>query len=485
MSGSFSVRSGSDADSRLSRGPTGARSPTIAELVHPGAKEHPHNETAANWWQTVREQRDTTNPHRSHEVFEIKKRHHTTEIHDTATGNREPTRSHYKASYVGQTAEALGEEPSKIMLYQRDPKGSAVQGDYPHVVTNEAWGPPRGDVTPPSRYASCSLFALDKRRHATPVDGGKKSNQKRVADAFPGGSPTMQSDRSGRESGASTPGGNKNQYRSNFTLQQHKKKHLAEMTSTGLRGNTTAKSSWHGGNETAISGSFHSPTGRGMGCPTPCIPKSKGGTGFSSQKELQYCKRFNTVNLKPRQDLQDGAVSDRPWPKPGDKLVDPGSPTTVATSATPPYPAAPEEDPHYSTAQGRVFNTAALTKYSPKSGVRTSLDSCASDPYLLHSSQMELAERKANCSTHMRHGDHPDARSPRDERPRGSASCSDLALRREPGSKAMNSHKQLEYSKTVHRFAHDDPRRKRPVPTQTPCPVPPTPRSGQWTPAHV
>lgn len=467
-SGSFrSMRSGSEA-SRASKLPSGAQSPTIAQLIQHQAnivEDHPHNESAAKWWGTVRETRDIGNPHRSHEKFEIKKHHHKTQIHQNYT--------------PGSTTEAT----PRTMLYQReftDPKMSAVRGEYPHGHhTNEAWGPSQGDGTPPSRYASCELLTLDKRRHATPIDGGhKKTEQRRVKDAYPGApsSPGMESERSGRD-GISNTNDKKNLFRSNFTMQQHKRKHLAELKSNGLRGGMLPTAS--NGPTPALAGSFSA--GR-VGCPTPA-PEAKGGSGFYSHRELQYCKRFNTVSLRAAQDLQEGDVADRPWPKPGNKLDDYARSPSESnfSSSTPPYPAAPAREPQ--TSQGRSHHIGAITKYSPKSGVRDSVGSSASDPILLHSSQQELSDRKANCQTAMRHAQSPRAGSTfRDERPRGSDPATALALRRDPGGGAMSSQRQLEYSKTVHRFAHDDPRRKRPVPT--PCPVPPTPRSGQWTPAH-
>jgi len=147
---------------------TGARSPTMMEVMqHAGSsrRDHPHNTLASSWWQTCRENRDTATPHRSHEIFTVKKVHHACPIHVKTTDS---------VAHGGGPAQNSGDTPNRAMLFQRDPKGHAVQGDYPHCQTNEAWAAPRGDETPPSRYHSLELMNLDKRRHATPIDGGKR-----------------------------------------------------------------------------------------------------------------------------------------------------------------------------------------------------------------------------------------------------------------------------------------------------------------------
>lgn len=473
LSGSFSARPSSDGSGRrlsiASDG--GCRSPTMAELMQPQgpcAEEHPHNESADKWWEVVREKRHPAEPHSSFEKFDIKKRHHMTDIH----------------SARGKTPASDGFEPP--MLAQDaifDPKACAFQGDYPHGLTNEAWAPARGDETPPSRYHSCSMLALDKRRHATPIDGGhKRSPQKRAADAHMGNPATETSGREVRPNFT----GKKQQYKSAFMLQQHKKKHLAQMRSAGLRGDTANA----GSTPAASTPERRTPDGRGTGAPTPTIPQSAGGSGFASHREMTYCKRFNTVQLKPTQQLHDepgGALAERPWPRAGAKLgFESGSYSSGSTA--PSYPVG--DPPGTPLISSRVHDERALTKYSTKSGLRGSLDSSASEPGLLHSSQQELAQRKALCQTTIRHANSSGSPSgtpkPRDERRRGSgaASCSDIALRRDSGpGETLKSHRQLEMSKTIHKFAHDDSRRPRPQPT--PCPVPPTPRSGQWTPAHI
>merc|ERR1719484_473667 len=114
--------------------PSGARSPTMMELIqhrHASREDHAHNELASSWWQCCRENRDTTNPHRSHEMFSIKKQHHGVPIHEEP--GAKTSRTHYADAYahgVGQT-EIPSESSNRVLLYQRDPKGSAVQGQYP------------------------------------------------------------------------------------------------------------------------------------------------------------------------------------------------------------------------------------------------------------------------------------------------------------------------------------------------------------------
>jgi hypothetical protein len=400
-----------------------------------------------------------------------------TQIHDRQ--DTKTPRSHYDQMFAGVDEFAPDVTPKMQMLYQRDPKGCAVQGEYPQVVTNEAWAPSaRGDATPLSRYQSCDLLALDKRRHATPLDGGTRSKDNtrlRVVMDSPG-SPGFKSNRSAQGEGKL--------YKSSFTMQQHKKKHLCQVQSSGSRG----------GLETTQLGDFsfkkstpgvqtpgRSPTPMGGPGAPPVTADTKGNNGYRSQRELQFCKRFHTVDIRPGQDLKrfDEELPDRPWPRPGTGVAMAGSPTSE-TSWTPPYPAsartAYEEPP---TASGRAHHTKSITKYSAKSGVRNSVDSSASDPNLLHSSQLELAERKANCATSMRHNPQTVFR---DERSGSLASADSVVRMRGPGE-VLKSQKQLEYSKTLHRFAHDDPRRMKPTPRTVP--VPPTPRSGQWTPAHA
>jgi hypothetical protein len=213
------------------------------------------------------------------------------------------------------------------------------------------------------------------------------------------------------------------------------------------------------------------------------------GTRFSSQRELNYCKRFNTVDIKPRQQLHGDELADKPWPKPGDKpRYDDGSSSADARSSVTPCPPAGSAYDDLTTT-GKAHHREALTKYSPKAGGRQSFDSAGSDTQRLYSSHQELAERKAVCSTTVRHSPQSRGATPtaRDApRFRATASESDLALRRDSlrdADDVLHSQRQLEYSKTIHKLRHDDPRRTRPTPR--PVPVAPTPRSGQWTPAHV
>lgn len=438
----YSARS-SDLDENETRSQFGAQSPTIADLLKPHSarvRDHPHNESVHAWWDTVRERREVSNPHKSFEKFDIKKHHHMTDIHA-----RDRVRPGEDFASSLQSALAPHLDGS------RDPKSCAYQGNYPHGMTNEAWAPARGDETPPSRYHSQSLFALDKRRHAAPVDGGDRKEEARQM-------PQVYS-QEGMETGTMAgkifkPNftGNKKAtdlYRSNFTMQQHKKKHLAEMKDKSrAEGGTQFSSPSHGVNDAD-------------------------GSGFTSHREMQYCKRFNTVHLKAPQQLHKESGFERPWPRPGDAN------DRASASSTPPYPSVRQREPFVTS---REHNDLALTRTSPKTGLRSSAASSQSDPGLLHSSQQEFSQRKAVCQTNVR-AFRSELKGTKAV-PHDNASCSDLATRRNSNhSTGFNSHRQMEFAKTIHKFTHDDGKRRNPQSLQ--APVAPTPRSGQWTPAHI
>jgi hypothetical protein len=387
------------------------------------------------WWDTVRERRDVSNPHTSFEKFDIKKHHHMTDIH-----SRDRVRP----------GEEFTSDIPPHLDGSRDPKTCSYQGVYPRGLTNEAWAPPRGDETPPSRYHSQALFALDKRRHAAPVDGGARKEEARQMPQVHS-QPDMDDGLTGKVFKPNFTGTKKanDLYRSNFTMQQHKKKHLAEMKDrTRAAAGTLNSSPSHGVNDAD-------------------------GSGFTSHREMQYCKRFNTVHLKPPQQLHKEVGNERPWPRPGDAN------DRSSISSTPPYPSVRKQEPFVTS---REHNDLALLRTSPKTGLRSSAASSQSDTALLHSSQQEFSQRKAVCQTN--------SRSFRSElkgtkaQPHDNASCSDLATRRNSNdSTGFNSHRQMEFAKTIHKFSHDDGRRNMPRSLQ--APVAPTPRSGQWTPAHI
>lgn len=415
------------------------RSPTIAQLIHhqrTGEEEHPHNASAEQWWQTVREKRDE--PHQSAQKFNIQKRHHTAEIRDTPS--TQIPRSHYDSIHVSNRQD-VADSPGDIgllMTYERerDPRGFAIQGDYPNVVTHETRQHRStdydGNAPTPTRYTSIEMLSLDKRRHCTTLDDGKR-------DRLRWGNVTSH-------------------------VQKKKPSGAASDRSRSEDGRSPA----------------------GPGSPTYAGGMLTGG-GISSQRELQYRKRFNAVPLKTPQQLHVETAPDRPWPKPGQFWEDSGSRGGSVTSSIMSNTANPREGMMSTgkSTQAMHHHVAAITKYSPKSGLRrSSMDSNVSDGELLHSSQLELAERKAVCQTAVRHQPRPDSGAT----PRSRASAgggSDIRLRRDISSArdVLNSHQQLEYSKTLHKFAHDDDRRSRLQ--KEPLPVPPTPRTGQWTPAHV
>lgn len=251
----------------------------------------------------------------------------------------------------------------------------------------------------------------------------------------------------------------RNLYHSQFTLSQHKRKHLAKMQQ----------------NAPIDPPSGLSPPAAG----TSPSPGPTGGSGFTSHRELQYCKRFNGASLKAPQQLLVGDTIDNPWPRPGEMLKDDAS----SSCATPPYPSGPPRELPL-TASARVHTVQAITKYSHKSGVRSEADSLNSDPDLLHSSQKEIALRKACCSTTMRHsprkGNMSSFRSLND-------STSNCGSESQSGNQAIRSQRQLEHHKIRHTFTHDHPGRRRAAaePKREQQPPIPMPRSGQWTPAHI
>lgn len=443
--------------------PSGLRSPTMRELLqHDNKEEHPHNELGANWWKVCREDRNPDTPHRSHEKYSIKKQHHGIPIHEVPGSSTH--RTHYQDAFA--TGVGISETPDKekgdnrVLLYQRDPKATAVQGQYPHCVTNEAWAAPRGDETPPSRYHSCELMALDKRRHATPIDGGRRWQRMRVQ-CTGKDAPTFQS-----ETHCQTTDKPKN-YRSHFTLLQHKKKHLAT-----LDAGRSPRPPPAAGN-----------TPRVKDGDTSGFTASEGrASGWTSHRELQYAKRFNNVALSPRQQLHKSPMPDRPWPKPGDMLKEDAS---EISGTTPPYPSGPvREVPQSST--HRAHTHQAVSKYGSKAGAFK--DDCPiyDDDTLLHCSQKELALRKSHNATTLRHTETSlprsfSARSIADRNPL-SHSVDDL-----PPGEEWRSQQHLSTQKMLHKFGHDDPRRVKKTGTSkaSESGYAPPPRSGQWTPAHI
>jgi len=237
-------------------------------------------------------------------------------------------------------------------------------------------------------------------------------------------------------------------YQSNFTMQQHKKKHLA-----GLKGGTLAGPA--GGYDTGN---------------TPMVGAD--GSGIASHRELQQAKSFNAIGLSPRQHLHGADGIDRPWPKYGDQLRDDVS--DYSTAQTPPYPTGPIPEVPWSATQ-RAHTCRALSRKTK--ATHGDAESVQSDADLLHSSHAELALRKAMGSTTIRHGQ----RKAGGATARRSASGSDIGSEK----KAFRSHEQLQQAKTVHKFTHDHPRRQRSEPKLVYRAEAPAPRTGQWTPAHL
>merc|ERR1712070_1321113 len=92
-------------------------------------------------------------------------------------------------------------------------------------------------------------------------------------------------------------------------MHKHKQKHIADVKSM----QSGTRHGWQSTNKA----DFGVPAGSlAFGGQTP------EGHNFTSQRELQYCKRFNTVNLRPQQELNlDTEVPERPWPRPGGGLA--------------------------------------------------------------------------------------------------------------------------------------------------------------------
>jgi len=307
----------------------------------------------------------------------------------------------------------------------------------------------------PEVYNSQVMFHLDKMRHATPVANGKASPHV-ITDAYPswgGGQDADESD-------------SKPLYRSAETMKQHKKKHRADLRATP--GSRMLPGS------TGLSPGVPSPPGMSdsFSAPSGIFQQT---SGMTSQRDFQNSKKFHSVKVDSNQDLQATEIGAKPWPKPGDKVIVYSRAGSVAGSSdTPAYPPAVAGD-KWKTTYGTDIHAKSLQKYSAKAGVRNSVESEASDTKLLHMSQAEFADRKALCQTYVRAV--PGATSVKDER--------HLGPRKDPGSGKISSQKQLEYSKAVHKYTHDDPKRSRPEPGWNPPPETPAPRSGQWTPAHV
>mmetsp|Transcript_80731 Transcript_80731/g.140119 ORF Transcript_80731/g.140119 Transcript_80731/m.140119 type:complete len:628 (+) Transcript_80731:102-1985(+) len=470
--GSMTSRSAMEED--LGPGPVAANkwragnmSPTMTELLEGGDEVH----SVLSWWGTVRENRSGNVPHKSFQRFDIKKRHHTTGINEQEGS------------------------PVKGTGARSDPKGTAYQGAYPWGMSNHTFETPEHPAST-CRYQSFADLTLDKGRHAHAESVDKRHLQRSM-----GGEITHPMEQEEyQDEGLHPPNftGSKNQYRSNFTLQMHKKKHLAELHSQPLRYTT-------------------GPVTPGIAF-TPDFKADNNGVKneqsggeisdrqLTSQREMAYCKRFNTVNLK-----KEGRPGWHPAAKkeviesvrtPGARY---GSDASQTGSRTPPHPAARADEP-WVTSRQIGGDVAKMTRQLQTGRKRDSLvRESASDTELLHSSQQELAHRKSVCQTNIRHtpksgwsGGSPSGGSPRGLLAVSSSSPAlarfddDRSIRSEcftpqrrdsHDSRAIKSNNQLEYSKRTHKFQHDDPRRRKTTPLAPP--IPPTPRSGQWTPAHI
>jgi len=317
----------------------------------------------------------------------------------------------------------------------------------------------------PVFYNSQTMFHIDKMRHATPVNRGEAfTPQHVIADAYPswgGGADANEDD-------------SKPLYRSAETMRQHKKKHRADVRAAPGSRMVPGTSGLSPGVEFSARSPM-SPPGMSdsFSAPPGTLLKT---SGLTSHRDFRDSKKFHTVKVDCNQDLQATDIAAKPWPKPGDKLVVYSRANSAAgsNSDTPAHPSV-SADKGWVTTYGTDIHAKSLQKYSSKSGVRNIVESEASDAKLLHMSQAEFADRKALCQTHVR--TVPGATSVRDER--------HLGPRKDPGNERISSQKQLEYSKAVHKYMHDDPKRAKPAPAWNPPPETPAPRSGQWTPAHA
>lgn len=456
--GSMTDRSALEEDMKSSPGfRSGAMSPTMTELLEGGDEVH----SVLSWWGTVRENRSSNLPHTSFSRFDIKKRHHTTGLNQCEGS------------------------PVKGECLQRDPKNSAYQGDYPRGYGNHTFEEPEFPSST-ARYQSHADFSLDKGRHSNFEPTDKRHLQRSM-----GGELTHPIEielQEGTDSNLPNFTGSKNQYRSNFTLQMHKKKHLAELHSQPLRYTT-------------------GPVTPGIAF-TPDFKVDNNGVKneqsggeisdrqLTSQREMAYCKRFNTVSLNKDEKPGPG------WHPEVKKLKSRSSGGSTASQAsrsdisnegsrTPPHPAARSEQWVTSRQIGAEVARRARQLASGRTPASLISES-ASDVALLHSSQQELAHRKGTCQTNIRHCPSSGAGSmggsasdPTFARYNDRSSSDSFQPKRKTSGNGMplKSNSKMEYQKRIHRFRHDDPRRKRPEPV-TP-PIPPTPRSGQWTPAHI
>lgn len=481
-SGSMSARSAIE-DSRSAdrdRPRSGDRSPTMASLLEGGDEVH----SVLSWWGTVRENRDANTPHTSFQRFDIKKRHHTTGIN--------------------RSGRAMSEDGLVTLRRNDDPKGGAYQGDYPRGKANHTMEEPEHPLSK-SRYMSHSDWQLDKKRHANETPTDKLHLQHHMQGQFT--HPIEMGIEEGSEIHQPNFCGSKNQYRSNFTLQMHKKKHLAELHSQPLRyteGPVTPGIAFTPDFKVDNAGVKNEQTGGEIS-----------DRQLTSHREMAYCKRFNTVSLK--KDAPPGWHPDAKKPQ-GSKASSTRAPTSREGSVTsldsartpPPHPAG-RADPWVTSRQIGAEVTRRAEKLASGRSPASLITESESDCNLLHSSHQELAHRKGICATSLRHTPRGDGVSPRgfpamamsmstprlragydsarfDESGtpglRRQASGSFTPERRQShDSQPMKSNSQMEYQKRLHRFQHDDQRRRRLDPAR--APIPPTPRSGQWTPAHI
>lgn len=376
------------------------------------------------------DRRGSNEPHDSQRVLAMKKRHHATSVHSSSRGlqrsRSESPRSSYSDSWQASSSNRSG------------------------------------------RYTSQASMNLDKRRHNAAIDGDSASEWARTRDLRQHAAEHHEYYDGDREIYKPDFLARGDKYRSQYALQQHKRRHLAEIHSGGDQHYDT-ESICHAG---PYSGEGHR-LGQSM---------SEKGL-FTSQQALCFAKRGHIIDLKSAE----GFARRRAQSARSDHS-DSSSSCDVGKGISRMMHNHREDQVHnsYNEFSLKKKNHATSVHKAPKADDAasdcTSVSSRASfgmhaladtrrpsDPH--HSCKAFALKKKYHVTPiHATNSSrlHPDNRRSR-------------SVDLDP--KSLSSHEHLNKMKKVHRFEANSASRSR----QEPPPIrkAPAPRSGQWTPQHL
>lgn len=393
------------------------------------------------------ERRQSDEPHSSQKVLSMKKRHHATGIN--ATRLRRSRSESPRTSYSREV---------------KDPATRSYQGVYPYGETSQAYPDGRTDDKTVARYASQSYMNIDKRRHCAAIDGDVNAERARSRDMKQHSAEHHEAWEGDRELYKPDFLARGDKYKSQYALQQHKKRHLAEIHSGGDQ---------HFAKESDNQAGPYAGEGHRLG-------QSLSEKGlFTSQNALCFAKRGHIITLNTAAGLsrQRGSIAHS----------DSSSSCDVGKGISRMMHNHREDQVHTSQTEFQLKkkNHATSVHQAPRGDAESDCTSVssrasfgmhaladtrrASDPH--HSCKVFALKKKYHVTpVHVKQDSrlHP-------EKIRGKS--------RDLDPKSLNSQSQLNTMKKVHKFNHDAEHRSKPE--RETIQKAPVPRNGQWTPQHL